>query len=47
MLQCWYENPEDRPSFAEIRGRLETMMQKDKPYVDLIDVNDVKLASPS
>ena len=34
MTDCWIENPEDRPNFAQIRERLEEMMQKDNPYLD-------------
>ena len=35
MIQCWREVPEERPSFAQIRSELESVMQRDKPYLDL------------
>ncbi|RMX40808.1 hypothetical protein pdam_00006541 [Pocillopora damicornis] len=35
MRECWLENPFDRPTFTLIRERLEEMMQKDNPYLDL------------
>ena len=35
MNQCWRENPADRPTFTQIRERLETMMTQDNPYEDL------------
>lgn len=34
MVECWLENPFDRPTFTLIRERLEEMMQKDNPYLD-------------
>ena len=34
MMDCWLENPDDRPNFARIRESLEEMMQKDNPYLD-------------
>lgn len=35
MIECWRESPEGRPNFTQIRERLEMMMQKDNPYLDL------------
>ncbi|CAH3043290.1 unnamed protein product [Pocillopora meandrina] len=35
MRECWLENPFDRPTFTLIRERLEEMMQKNNPYLDL------------
>ena len=40
MLVCWEEHPEDRPSFVEIRGRIDSMLssQKTTPlYVQLFE----------
>ena len=34
MLDCWKEEPEERPSFEQLILRLETMMTKDAPYFD-------------
>ncbi|XP_078349309.1 uncharacterized protein LOC144634272 [Oculina patagonica] len=40
MIECWRESPEGRPNFTQIRERLETMMQKDNPYLDLSAVDE-------
>lgn len=34
MTDCWMEKSEERPSFTQIRERLEQMLQKDNPYLD-------------
>ena len=34
MTDCWMEKPDERPSFTQIRERLEQMLQKDNPYLD-------------
>ena len=34
MMDCWKKCPEARPTFTEIRHKLEEMMQKDNPYLD-------------
>lgn len=34
MCSCWKELPEDRPSFEDIRAKLEEMMTRDNPYFD-------------
>lgn len=36
MLQCWTENPEDRPYFSEIVSKLEPAHQR--IYVDFNDL---------
>ncbi len=28
MQECWAENPDDRPTFTDLRGRLEVMMEE-------------------
>ena len=38
MHDCWQDNPENRPTFTQIRETLETIMQKDNPYLDLTAV---------
>ena len=40
MTDCWKESPEARSTFTQIRERLETMMQKDNPYLDLTAVDE-------
>lgn len=35
MLDCWKEDPNERPSFDQLLSRMETMMMKDTPYLDL------------
>ena len=34
MLDCWKEEPDERPSFEQLIPKLETMMTKDNPYFD-------------
>ena len=40
MLDCWQDNPENRPTFTQIRENLEAIMQKDNPYLDLTAVDE-------
>lgn len=42
MTDCWKQSPERRPTFTELRESLETMMQKDNPYLDLSAVDESK-----
>jgi hypothetical protein len=37
MLRCWQEDPEDRPSFSNLRTSFSTMLQAGSPdtYIDL------------
>lgn len=42
MIDCWKNCPEGRPTFTEIRHRLEEMMQKDNPYLDLSALDETK-----
>ena len=34
MLDCWKEEPDERPSFEQLIPKLEKMMTKDNPYFD-------------
>ena len=34
-MDCWRSNPEDRPTFNEIRRQLEDMLSRDVDYLDL------------
>ena len=40
MHDCWQDNPENRPTFMQIRETLETIMQKHNPYLDLTAVEE-------
>ena len=40
MQDCWQNNPENRPTFTQIRESLETIMQKENPYLDLTAVDE-------
>ena len=34
MLDCWKEDPDERPTFAQLIATLEEMMTTDTPYYD-------------
>ena len=40
MQLCWQESPDDRPSFSQLRDKLEEMMQVDNPYLDLSNLDE-------
>ena len=40
MTDCWKEKLSSRPSFCQLIGRLEVIMQKDAPYLDLKKHNE-------
>ena len=44
MTDCWKEEPKARPSFYQLIEKLEIIMQKDAPY---LDVNKHNEAHPS
>ena len=35
MKSCWHPVPEDRPTFTNLRHKLEFILQQDTPYLDL------------
>lgn len=35
MLSVWHPNPYCRPSFTELRKKLEAMLEQTKPYINL------------
>lgn len=35
MLSCWHPKPEDRPSFTELRTKLERSLEVTESYIDL------------
>ena len=39
MLQCWHENPYDRPSFTELYTRLDDMLSQSSDYICDLEVN--------
>jgi hypothetical protein len=40
MCKCWRDKPEDRPTFIDLRERLEEMMTRDNPYFDPTAVDE-------
>ncbi|XP_067682069.1 uncharacterized protein [Haliotis asinina] len=39
MLQCWAANPADRPCFTQLRMMLEELMEEDRDYLVLENIN--------
>ncbi|XP_078365914.1 uncharacterized protein LOC144650130 [Oculina patagonica] len=42
MLNCWREDPSDRPTFESATRSLEKMLQEDTPYLDLETLDESK-----
>ena len=42
MLDCWKEEPSERPSFENSTRLLEEMMQEDTPYLDFESLDESK-----
>ena len=40
MTDCWKEEPRSRPSFFQMIEKLEVIMQRDAPYLDLNKHNE-------
>ena len=40
MTDCWKEEPKARPSFYQLIEKLEIIMQKDAPYLDVNKHNE-------
>ena len=40
MTDCWKEEPRSRPSFNQLIEKLEVIMQRDAPYLDLNKHNE-------
>jgi len=38
MKKCWFENPEERPYFSELRKDVEVMMKDNGMYVSILNV---------
>lgn len=39
MLDCWNENPKDRPTFRELRENLEKYLEDVTAYVTVKQIN--------
>ena len=44
MQSCWLEDAQDRPTFSDVIKSLETMMTRDKPYVELVQMMEENIA---
>ena len=42
MMECWKQNPDERPSFQELVVRLEQLMLQDVEYFDFNKVDETK-----
>ena len=42
MMECWKQNPDERPSFQELVERLEQLMLQDVEYFDFNKVDETK-----
>ena len=42
MMECWKENPDERPSFQELVKRLEQLMLQEVEYLDFSLVDETK-----
>ena len=40
MTDCWKEEPRSRPSFYQLIEKLEVIMQRNAPYLDLNKHNE-------
>ena len=39
MRQCWYEFPNDRPNFTQIKLMLEELLGRDRDYLELDNIS--------
>ena len=39
MQECWMENPNDRPTFADLRSQFDALLTKDNPYIQFENIN--------
>ena len=42
MTDCWKKDPEERPSFEELVGRVEQMLLQEVEYFDLNKMDESK-----
>ena len=40
MTECWKEDPYSRPSFFQLTEKLEAIMERDTPYLNLNKHNE-------
>ena len=40
MRRCWTDNPDARPTFAELCQELEDWIQREIPYLDMEQLNE-------
>ncbi|KAI0225858.1 Proto-oncogene tyrosine-protein kinase receptor Ret [Lamellibrachia satsuma] len=38
ISQCWYENPKDRPTFTQLRMRIEGLLARQENYLELCTI---------
>ena len=39
MLDCWSDIPDDRPTFAQLKAKFDTMLAEDNPYIQFDNIN--------
>ena len=39
MLNCWREDPTERPSFTKLRATFDAMLAEDNPYIQFDNIN--------
>ena len=42
MMDCWKQNPDERPSFRELVEKLESTMTEQVEYLDLKQLDETK-----
>ena len=42
MTDCWKQNPEERPSFDDLAGRVEQLLLQENSYFDFNKVDESK-----
>ena len=40
MLQCWHENPKQRPSFTKLRETFEALLSECEGYIDFDKIKE-------
>ena len=43
MMDCWKQNPDERPSFLELVEKLERTMTEQVEYLDLKQLDETKV----